>query len=150
MLGVLRNGSAEPALSPLSGLDSIDALVADWQGAGTAVELHWDVADGAAVPDAAGRAAFRVVQEALTNATRHAPGASVEVRIAVGDAIVIQVSNTKAPAVESGAGAGLGLVGLDERVRLLGGLLSHGPTADGGFRLSARLPLGGRTPDGAA
>ena len=89
-------------------------------------------------------AAYRLVQEALTNARRHAPGAPVDVRVvADGDAVVVEVVNGAAgpiPAPRTEA-SGFGLVGMRERVRLLGGRLDAGPTTRGGYALTARLPL---------
>jgi len=85
--------------------------------------------------------AYRVVQEALTNAARHAPGSSVEVRLAVaGDRLMVEVRDDgRGP--EGTEGAGFGLVGLAERVRAEGGSLTAGPQPGGGFALAARLPL---------
>jgi len=91
-------------------------------------------------------AAYRLVQEALTNARRHAPGAPVHVRIVADHAaVVVEVVNRPAgavpPARSPGDGSGFGLVGMRERVRLLGGRLDAGPVDGGGYALTARLPL---------
>ncbi|PUB22303.1 signal transduction histidine kinase [Promicromonospora sp. AC04] len=95
-------------------------------------------------PDTA-RAAHRVVQEALTNAAKHAPGAAVRVALAHEDPadgfLVVTVTNDAPPRPPSGSGTGYGLIGLDERVRLAGGVLTTGPMPDGGFAVTARLPL---------
>jgi signal transduction histidine kinase len=88
-------------------------------------------------------AAYRLVQEALTNARRHAPGAPVDVRV-VGDesAVMVEVVNDPAGTIPAPRdGSGYGLVGMRERVRLLGGRLDAGPTDGGGYALTARLPL---------
>lgn len=140
IIGVLRaDGETAPVLPPG---DTVAALVGRATAAGVAVTL-----DGALeqLPPMADRAAYRVVQEALTNATKHAPGAAVTVRLsmdpAAGEAVVT-VANVAPPAgplPEAGAG-GYGLVSLDERIRLVGGRL-HARPVDGGFEVTARLPL---------
>lgn len=91
-----------------------------------------------------GSAVHRVVQECVTNAAKHAPGARIRIRVRRdGDLLDVTVRNgpavrgASAPGVASG---GTGLVGLDERVRLVGGTLRAGPAADGGFEVAARLP----------
>jgi signal transduction histidine kinase len=103
--------------------------------------LPVDVHHGAEIEDAA----YRVVQEAMTNAIKHAPGADLRVRLQTrDDELEIEVHN-ETPAAESrlaGTGSGLGLAGMRERVDALGGSLEAGPTADGGWCLTARLPIG--------
>jgi signal transduction histidine kinase len=99
------------------------------------------------IPPDTARAAYRVVQESLTNAAKHAPGASVRVMQARearagGDMLVVTVANDAPPRTPIGGGTGYGLIGLDERVRIAGGSLSASPTPDGGFAVTARLPLG--------
>ena len=114
---------------------------------------------GGPVPDLAGRTAYRVAQEALTNARKHAPGAEVRVHLAgsPGAGMTVEVRNDAptarpdpAPGPDPGParpagpatepGAGQGLAGLAERVALASGRLEHGPTAGGGWCLSAWLP----------
>ena len=121
---------------------SIEELVERARASGVAVELT-----GGSVPDevpgAIERAAYRVVQEALTNAAKHAPGAGIRVRLSSqADALRIVVSNDapdqkRTEPVDSG---GAGLTGLTERVRTVGGELAAGPSEDGGFELVASLP----------
>lgn len=97
----------------------------------------------AVVPPATGLTAYRTVQEAVSNALRHAPGAAIRVQVSVGDLIGVRVVNgpaTRTLAVPA-PGAGLGLKGLTERVSALGGTVTAGPTPDGGFTVKARLPL---------
>jgi signal transduction histidine kinase len=100
-----------------------------------------DLSAPAAVPDGVGRHAFRVVQEALTNARKHAPGAPVRVAVTghPDDGLVVDVGNALAPG-GSIPGSGTGLAGLTERVHLAGGRLEHGPTPAGEFHLRAWLP----------
>jgi signal transduction histidine kinase len=140
IVSVLREDGATAPVLPSD--DTVGALVERAAAAGMAVRLEGDLNQ---LPPMADRAAYRVVQEALTNATKHAPGARVTVRLstdpATGEAVVA-VANAAPPAGRrSGRGAaGLGLVGLDERVRLAGGRLRAEPV-DGGFAITARLPL---------
>ena len=101
--------------------------------------------DLAAVPASTGRTALRIVQEALTNARKHAPGAAVVVRVggAPGEGLDVEVRNRSSVlvgAAEQIPGAGTGLVGLAERATLAGGRLEHGFDAAGDFRLRAWLP----------
>ncbi len=87
-------------------------------------------------------AAHRVVQEALTNALKHAPGSEVRVRLAcAGGAVAVEVRNGRAVAPALAVSGGHGLAGLRERASLFGGRLDAGPTADGGFVLAATLPV---------
>jgi signal transduction histidine kinase len=81
---------------------------------------------------------YRVIQEGLTNARKHAAGRPVEVRLSGGDGIRVEVVNPTGPAAGT-PGSGTGLIGLAERVELAGGRLEHG-TTDGRFRLVATLP----------
>jgi signal transduction histidine kinase len=96
------------------------------------------------VPVRIGRHAYRIVQEALTNARKHAPRAGVRVIVdgAPGAELTVEVRNPLTPATTTDRlpGAGAGLIGLRERVGLVGGRLEHGRTGGGEFRLQARLP----------
>jgi signal transduction histidine kinase len=141
-LGLAAGAPSVPAPAEQAGADGIARLVADWRAAGLAVELA-DDGRAADVRPAVGRAAYRVVQEALTNAARHAPGATVRVEVAgEDDALRVRVVNTSATGPVRGAdGGGTGLVGLRERVVAAGGRLRTGPRADGGFTVDARFPL---------
>jgi signal transduction histidine kinase len=127
---------------PQPTLADVRELVASSCRAGMRVELLREETTGA-VPDRVGRTAYRVVQEALTNALKHAPGAQVRVRLtgARGRGLTVEVANTAPAHVPvAGGGAGQGLVGLAERVSLAGGRLEHGPADGGGWRLQAWLP----------
>lgn len=141
VVGVLRAPVGE--LLPQPTLDDVPTLVAESVRAGTAVELREDV-DGP-VPASTGRTVYRIVQEGLTNARKHAPGAAVDVRIAGGpeDGLTVEVDNdapAAGPAPNVVSGQGLGLAGLAERVGLAGGRLEHGVTGAGGWRVAAWLP----------
>ena len=140
-VGVLRAGDQEDApLAPPHGLDDLERLIKEWRAAGMAVELHRPPDDAPPVDAAVSRAAYRIVQEALTNAGRHAPGAPVTVAVERPEGqVVIRVVN--GPGREAGqSGGGFGLVGLRERVRTLDGTLRAEPRLDGGFLVEAVLP----------
>ncbi|GAA1981339.1 histidine kinase [Isoptericola halotolerans] len=174
VLGLLRahtgstdtppTGTPVPA-PPARGLRHLADLVAEARRAGTSAVLSTDPqVDRTDVPAAVSREAYRIVQEALTNAVRHAPGATVEVALAVQDeALEIEVFNAVRPATSTpvggaaagrAAGGGRGLPGMADRVRLLDGHLAAGPEPavaapgdrDGAHRwaVRARLPLGAR------
>jgi signal transduction histidine kinase len=139
-VGVLRAGEDDGApLDPQPGLDDVGRLVKEWRAAGMTVELH-QPADTTPVDPAVSRAAYRIVQEALTNAGRHAPGATVTVDVERPERqVVIRVVNGVGR--EPGQpGGGFGLVGLRERVRTLDGRLTTEPRLDGGFLVEAVLP----------
>ncbi|MCZ2858678.1 sensor histidine kinase [Blastococcus sp. VKM Ac-2987] len=142
MVGVLRGGEIddEAPLGPQPGLADLPGLVAQARAAGMDVRLP--AVPAVPVGPATSRAAYRIVQEALTNAGRHAPGARVTVTIHRGrDELTVQVLNGPARGVPAGTpGGGYGLVGLSERVRTLGGRLTAGPRLDGGFCVEAVLP----------
>ncbi|MGP4021316.1 sensor histidine kinase [Saccharopolyspora sp. 5N708] len=125
-----------------TGLDAIPDLVVRARAAGVDVQLASELDDGHDVPPAVERAAYRVVQEALTNASKHAPGAGIRVRLACREgSLRIAVTNSapRGQVVEVGSG-GSGLAGLSERVQMAGGRLNAGPSEDGGFELVAVLP----------
>lgn len=138
VIGVLRAPVGE---LPQPTFADLTALVAEARQAGMAVTWQLDVATP--VPDTLGRTAYRIVQEALTNARRHAPGAQVRVALTgcTGDGLTVDVVNTApATSADAASGSGRGLVGLAERVALVGGRLHHGPDTAGGFALHAWLP----------
>ena len=146
VIGVLRAevGSEATPERPQPTLADVPALVAESRDAGVRVGVVDEVAEPEAVPAAIGRSAYRIVQEGLTNARKHAPGAVVTVRLAggPGDGLVVEISNpwpVGSPATAI-PGTGTGLVGIAERVTLAGGRLEHGRDADGTFRLTAWLP----------
>jgi signal transduction histidine kinase len=148
VIGVLREGTPGSAPEPPQPtLAEIPALVEESRLAGMRVRWHIDVPGDAVLPATLGRAAYRIVQEGLTNARKHAPAAAVEVTITAeaGTALVVEVVSRRAVGVAATAalalpGAGTGLVGLAERVALAGGELDHGPDAAGDFVLRATLP----------
>ena len=144
VVGMLRAAEHED-LHPQPGLTDVPALVEQSRAAGARVELTLRPPERPTHASVQ-LAAYRLVQEALTNAQRHAPGAPVDVRVLADDAaVVVEVVNSGVGAIPSprtaADGSGFGLVGMRERVRLLGGRLDAGPTDGGGYALTARLPL---------
>nr|BFD81835.1 histidine kinase [Streptomyces sp. Xyl84] len=143
IIGVLRAGDSEDAGRPQPTLAALDALVAESREAGMKVTLTGQVVDPAAVPASVGRTAYRIAQEALTNARKHAPGAEVTVTVTggAGQDLAVHVRNPPPEGeVPHVPGSGQGLIGLTERAALAGGTLRHGPSPDGGFEVRALLP----------
>jgi signal transduction histidine kinase len=150
LLGVLRFQDHEdperPRLTPVPSLSRLDELMDAAREAGLGVTCE---TSGPPAPLSPGvdLTAYRIIQEALTNAVRHAPGATAAVRVTYEPShVCVEVTNTataRAPSqVPAGqVGPGYGLAGIAERVASCGGALSLGPTADGGFAVSSRLPL---------
>lgn len=200
LLGVLRSESAQGERAPQPGLEQLDQLVEATVRAGVPAELHMDVPaveDGEQPEEDSGRSGeaggrdevsapaqtvtlsvYRIVQEALANVVRHAPGAPTRISVTTapereettrgkketrrtrrvrrahgadgeggpeGPCLSVLVVNGPSPLPQGApletAGTGHGLVGMRERVRLVGGALDVGPLPDGGFRVAARLPL---------
>ena len=150
MLGVLRGSDGEEPgmLAPAPGLGDLDALVADVVQSGVIVEVRV-VGNRADVPAGVDLAAYRIVQEALTNVIKHA--GPVRVTIAVrytDDAVTVEVDDEGPVGSESPsvlAATGHGLVGMRERVAMYHGDLEVGPGPIGGFHVAARLPFGAAT-----
>jgi signal transduction histidine kinase len=139
-VGVLRSGDQDDApLAPQPGLDDLERLVKEWRTAGMSVELRQPGPVG--VDPVTSRAAYRIVQEALTNAGKHAPGAQVTVDVDRGEhELLVRVRNGGHRPVDGAPGGGFGLIGLRERVRTLGGRFRAEPRLDGGFEVEAVLP----------
>jgi signal transduction histidine kinase len=143
VLDVLRQGDEAPPRAPASGLAHLDSLVS--RAGATGLEVRTRV-EGTPRPLPAGAdlAAYRIVQESLTNVTRHAGPASAAVLVRYGkDNLTVQVDdNGKGPSATNTNGTGgNGIRGMRERVATLGGELTTGPRPGGGFRVRARLPL---------
>lgn len=143
LLGVLRAEDETMATSPQPTLAQIDDLVAQLRAAGTSVSLSLETEPGSLHAGLA-LSAYRIVQEALSNATQHSPGAEVRVDLRTGDGMLhIAVRNSPCahtPDLDYERPR-LGLLGMRERVDTLGGRLHAGPTAEGGFAVTATLPL---------
>lgn len=141
VISVLRDDEFPPGRRPQPGLADLGGLVAESRDAGTPVDVVMRISRPEDLPGAIGRTVYRVVQEGLTNARKHAPGQPVRLLLdgAPGDDLLAELSNPAGPAGTL-TGSGTGLIGLTERVRLAGGELDHAVSADGDFVLRARLP----------
>ncbi|WP_028799816.1 sensor histidine kinase [Streptomyces sp. 142MFCol3.1] len=139
MVSVLRASGGRPTeLTPQPSLADLRQLV---DNSGIEAELHMDLPEGLSPP--VQRAIYRTVQEALTNVRKHAPGADATVRMGTeGGAVRVTVTNSAPtrPALPLPS-AHYGLIGLNQRAALLGGVVTSGPTPDGGYELSLRLPV---------
>jgi signal transduction histidine kinase len=151
-LGVLRSG--RESLAPPPTLAELDRLLDESRALGMPVSVAGSCPTG--LPESLQRAAYRVVQEALTNVHKHAADAATTVTVSVADDVLeVSVRNAAPPGVVAGTvpgtvpGSGLGLVGLRERVTLLGGSFSAAPLLDGGFGITARLPVADGFGDGS-
>jgi signal transduction histidine kinase len=143
MLGVLRKDDGDAPLRPQPGIADLPELVEQARAAGVPVDV---VVDGAPVPVPPGLdiAAYRIVQESITNAAKHAAGAAVTASLRYEDgALAIDVVNAvgRHSPTRPLPDGGHGLIGMKERVALFGGTLEASPVEDGGFRVRARLPL---------
>jgi signal transduction histidine kinase len=144
MLGVLRHADAGPddgSLAPAPGLALLDQLVGSAAAAGVTMEVSWHGEPPALPPDV-DLAAYRVVQEAVTNVVRHAGTDRCQVRLdADGGTLRIEVTDDGLGGLGPLPGGGYGIAGMRERVALLDGEFTAGPRPEGGFRVLARLPV---------
>ncbi len=142
LLGVLSPAGADVALRPQPGLGELDELISRLAAAGLSVDLSVQ-GTPRPLPPGADLAAYRVVQEALTNVLRHAGRAATSVMVNWGEKLVITVSNSGGPVFRGSAEQpGRGLLGLQERLSLYGGELDAGPQAGGGWQVRAVMPVG--------
>ncbi|MBA2811609.1 sensor histidine kinase [Streptomyces sp. KM273126] len=149
LLQVLRSEDAQQERAPQPGLDKLHQLVEATTRGGVPVELSLPEPGFLTAPPklspAVDLSAYRIVQEALSNVVRHAPGATTQVSLSADEhhLTVLVVNGPAAKPVSrlEWSGTGHGLVGMGERVRLVGGTLDAGPLPDGGFRVAARLPM---------
>lgn len=153
LMGVLRSEEAKGERMPQPGLGQLGQLVEATVRAGAPAELTVDK-ELHGLPQAVQLSVYRIVQEALANVVRHAPGAPARVSVTAADdgALAVVIVNDRAPGPAGppleATGTGHGLVGMRERVRLVGGALETRPLPHGGFRVAARIPLTPGTPDG--
>jgi signal transduction histidine kinase len=140
LVGVLRDGGAAP-LRPQPGIADLAELVTASQALGLAVDLS--IEDGLRAPSLVEHAVYRVVQEALTNVHKHARTARTEVVVTSdGEGVRLAVRNgAGAATIPAESGGGHGLLGIGERVRLVGGTLRTRRLPDGGFEVVARMPV---------
>ncbi|MGI5271031.1 sensor histidine kinase [Nonomuraea sp. CA-218870] len=142
VLGVLRDEDGRTDTAPQPGLAQVDDLVANARAAGLSVLVKLpESVEG--VPQTVGMSAYRIVQESLSNAMRHAPGATVMIDVRRDEqGVRLHVTNGPGTSSARSPGAGHGLVGMRERAALLGGTLEAGPVPVGGFQVTAVLPTG--------
>ena len=145
LLAAMRSDGDEAELLPQPGLDGLDSLLEEVGRSGLPVELHVD-GDAFPLPRGIDLSAYRIVQEGLTNALKHARAGDADVTVRYRpDELAIEVRDNG----EGGAandGLGHGLVGIRERVKIYGGEMTAGGENGGGFVLSARLPLSSNRP----
>jgi len=140
LLGAMRRDGDGVELEPQPGLDGLDSLVEDVGRTGLPVRLHVD-GDPFPLPRAIDLSAYRIVQEGLTNTLKHARASQADVTVRYRpDELEVEVADDGAGAATSD-GLGHGLVGMRERVKIYGGVMNAGTAPEGGFILSARLPL---------
>ena len=145
MLGVMRTGEEQPAaLAPQPGLQHLDRLIAQVEEAGLPVTLHIE-GERPDLSPGVDLSAYRIVQEGLTNALKHAKGAHADVVIRYIDGLVQLEITDDGIGTPNGTPGGHGLVGMRERVAVYGGTLEAGPRDGGGFVLRAELPMEART-----
>ncbi|MEV5597826.1 histidine kinase [Streptomyces sp. NPDC052496] len=142
LLRMLRDPADAVPLQPVPGLGELEVLLESHRAAGGSVEVCVGT-ELTSLPSPVQLAGYRIVQESLANARRHAPGAPVRLTVdgAAGHLRFEVVNGRGARRGTAGAGVGLGLVSMRERVDALGGELTAGPTGDGGFRVVATMPL---------
>ncbi|WP_141710417.1 sensor histidine kinase [Micromonospora saelicesensis] len=142
LLGVLRSETSGPQTAPQPDLTDLGAMVDAARRAGLPVTLDVEPVDDDRVPAPVGLAAYRIVQEGLANAARHAAGAAVRVTVRTGrSGLGVRVENSPAevrPTADGGSGHGL--TGMRERATSLGGTFTAGPLPDGGYAVAAELP----------
>jgi signal transduction histidine kinase len=148
VITVLREDTANDTAAPQPTLVQLPDLLEESRAAGMDLRTRLDIVDTGSLPAALGRTAYRVVQEGLTNARKHAPGATVDVAVSVDcpHGVMIEViSHPPPPGLKPvdpprATGARSGLIGLAERLALVGGKLEHGLNVDGDFVLRATVP----------
>jgi signal transduction histidine kinase len=140
MVGVLRRPEETPALAPQPSLEHLDRLIAQTREAGLPVELRVE-GDPEPLPASVDLTAYRLVQEGLTNAIKHARAEHAEVVVRYEEGSVEVTVTDDGNGDGGGESGGHGLVGMRERVSVYGGKLEAGPLADGGYRLRATIPI---------
>jgi signal transduction histidine kinase len=144
-VGMLREDDAADRTAPLPGAGGLPALVEQYRSAGADVTLTVE-GDIAGLPATTGLAVYRIAQEALTNAAKHAPGAPTDVRLRVSAGEVTLTADSRTvPVKGASGGAGLGVLSMRERAESVGGSCEAGPGGRG-WLVQARLPLNGGTP----
>jgi signal transduction histidine kinase len=146
MLGILRESDDADGLSPQPGLGLVDALASHVTQAGLPVEVTVE-GTAAALPPSVDLTAYRIIQEALTNALKHASASHARVAIRHRpESIELEITDDGSGSADGRSAPrerGRGLIGMQERVGMFGGVLEAAPRAEGGFRVHVRLPIGG-------
>jgi signal transduction histidine kinase len=143
MLGILRQPGDADGFAPQPGIANLDVLLVKLREAGLDVDLQV-VGDPHPLPPGVDLSAFRIIQEALTNALKYAGQVHTQVVVRfTDDAVELEIADDGRGAPSTSAGEGHGLVGMSERVALYGGKLEVGSAPTGGFVVRARLPLDG-------
>lgn len=141
MLGVMPAAGDDPELAPQPGLAHLDRLIEEVQNAGLPVTLHVE-GERPALPVGIDLSAYRIVQEGLANALKHANCAHADVTVRyAGDGIEVEIADDGSAVNGSGRSEGERLAGMRERVALYGGTLETGPRSGGGYRVRAQLPV---------
>jgi signal transduction histidine kinase len=143
VVGVLRGADGDAPVEPTPDLGALDRLVADARRQGLGVDFTMPAEPTEAVPAAIQLAAFRIVEESLTNVRRHAGSAATTVAIGIEpQRICVRVRNAAAVTDphDSETGAGVGILGMRERAQGVGGWLTAGPLPGGGYEVAAELP----------
>jgi signal transduction histidine kinase len=137
VLGIVQDAQA---YAPQPSLGELDRLVDSVRATGLDVELEID-GRRKPLPAAVDLSAYRIVQEALTNSLKHSAANHISIRVRYGDDLQLEVRDDGVGSAPAGDGTGSGIVGMRERVTLLGGRFDAGPTAGGGYRVAAAIPL---------
>lgn len=142
VLRVLRQGDTAPDLAPQPTIADVPALVETTARSGVEITLEFDPSlTRGSVADGVGLAVYRAVQEGISNAVRHAPGAAIHVSCVLdGETIALSVTNSRSGETPVSSEGGLGLLGMRERLRGVGATLEVGPSEEGGFSVVARIP----------
>ena len=140
LLGMLRQDDPNVDRAPQPSLARLDALADDLRSSGLPVEVEVD-GDTVELAPGVDLAAYRIVQEALTNTLKHAGPAIARVHVHYGDGAVELTIEDDGGGTGNGNGTGNGLVGIRERVAVVGGEVAAGPRAEGGYQIRARLPF---------
>ncbi len=141
VLSVLRHEeNSPPSRTPQPTMTRLDQLVEHAKGSGARIQVRVE-GDVRTLPSAIDLSAYRIVQEALTNVLKHAPGATVEVRVHHGARDLLVAVRDDGPGGRANGSRGHGIIGMRERAALVGGTLDVGPAPGGGFQVEARLPI---------
>ncbi|MDJ0363101.1 histidine kinase [Rhodococcus sp. H29-C3] len=144
VIEVLRDSGEATEHSPAPNLSDIDALVGQWRAAGAHVTLNTD-GEFDKLPEALSTTVYRILQESLSNAARHAPGMKVEARLTrTNDELRVAVGNEIGQVSADPRGQGHGLVGIEERTAAFGGRLSAGMTNGGRYEVTVLFPVRGQ------